>query len=206
MPLQSDWPFGDLRPLSYGAIVADPPWRFKLRSKNGIKKSPQAHYRCMKLEKIKALPVGQLAGKDAVLFLWATAPMLPQAIETMTAWGFTFKSAGAWGKRSPTGRSWGFGTGYLWRSTAEFILLGTIGEPELRSRRERNFIEAPVGDHSEKPEGLQDMVERMFRGPYAELFARRQRPGWDCWGDELESPSRGFETRSCEVDCRPQAS
>jgi N6-adenosine-specific RNA methylase IME4 len=72
------WPFGDLRPLSFPVILADPPWRFMNFSAAGEKKNPVAHYDCMTTEGIAALPVGQLAAPDAVLFMWATAPMLPR--------------------------------------------------------------------------------------------------------------------------------
>lgn len=91
----STWPFGNLRPLKYGVILADPPWRFQNFSAAGELKNPVTHYECMGLDAIKALPISQLAGPDCAMIMWATAPMLPQAIETMAAWGFVFKSAGA---------------------------------------------------------------------------------------------------------------
>lgn len=110
------WPFATLRPLSYGAILADPPWAFRLRTEAGEEKSPQAHYGCMDLDAIKALPVSHLARGDCLLVMWATAPMLPQGIETMAAWGFRFVTAGAWAKQSKTGEKWAFGTGYLFKN------------------------------------------------------------------------------------------
>lgn len=160
------WPFGDLTPLRYRVIMADPAWMFALRSPKGEAKSPQAHYRCMPLADIQALP------------------MLPQALATLNAWGFTFKSAGAWAKQSPTGASWAFGPGYIYRSAAEFWLLGTIGRPAQRSRSIRNLIVAPRREHSRKPDEMHTDIEALFDGPYVELFARSQRPGWDCWGNE----------------------
>lgn len=178
------WPFGDLTPLRYRVIMADPAWMFALRSPKGEAKSPQAHYRCMPLADIQALPVSQLAAPDCACIMWATAPMLPQALATLDAWGFTFKSAGAWAKRSPTGASWAFGPGYIYRSAAEFWLLGTIGRPAQRSRSIRNLIVAPRREHSRKPDQMRTDIEALFDGPYVELFARSQRPGWDCWGNE----------------------
>jgi N6-adenosine-specific RNA methylase IME4 len=180
----SPWPFGDLTPLRYGVILADPAWMFALRSPKGEGKSPQAHYRCMPLTDIQTLPVSQLAAPDCACIMWATAPMLPQAIDTLDAWGFTFKSAGAWAKQSPTGASWAFGPGYVYRSAAEFWLLGTIGRPAQRSRSIRNLIVAPRREHSRKPDQMHTDIEALFDGPYVELFARSQRPGWDCWGNE----------------------
>jgi N6-adenosine-specific RNA methylase IME4 len=183
------WSFGSLVPLRYRVILADPAWLFRLRSAAGEAKAPQAHYDCMPLEAIQALPVGHLAAPDSACVTWATAPMLPQAIETLQKWGFVFKTAGAWGKLSSTGEGLAFGTGYYYRSAAEFWLLGTIGQPVIRSRSIRNLILAPVQEHSRKPDQMHDDLERLFDGPYCELFARRRRPGWDCWGNQLDAPA-----------------
>jgi len=183
--MANEWPFDDLVPLRYGVILADPPWRFQNYSVKGEQKNPTAHYACMDLAAIQALPVSQLAAPDCALVMWATAPMLPQALETLAAWGFAFKSAGAWAKQSSTGAAWAFGTGYCYRSAAEFWLLGTIGRPRQRSRSTRNLIVAPVREHSRKPDQMHADIEALFHGPYAELFAREQRPGWDAWGNEI---------------------
>lgn len=180
------WPFEGLSPFRYGALLADPPWSFDNFSARGEAKNPKAHYACMSVADIAALPVGHLAAPDCALIMWATAPMLPAALEVMTAWGFTFKSAGSWAKRSRTGGKWAFGTGYCFRSAAEFYLLGTIGAPKVRSRSVRNLIVAPVREHSRKPDDMHRDVEALFAGPYAELFARQRRPGWDCWGNQAD--------------------
>ena len=177
-------PFPNLTPLHYGCILADPPWRFANYSAKGEAKNPVAHYGCMSATDLAALPVGHLAAPDCALIMWATAPLLPDAIELMRVWGFTFKSAGAWAKQSSTGQKWAFGTGYCFRSAAEFFLLGTIGKPKVRSRSVRNLIVAPVREHSRKPEDQYTMVEALFDGPYCELFSRTNRAGWDSWGAE----------------------
>ena len=178
------WPFGTLTPLKYRAILADPPWLYRLRSKKGEAKAPQAHYGCMDLDAIQALPVGHLAAPDCILMMWATAPMLPQAIATLEAWGFRFVTAGAWAKQSSTGLKWAFGTGYLLRSAAEFWLVGMIGSPRIDDRAIRNLIVAPVREHSRKPDCQYQLVERLTPGPYCELFARSRRPDWESWGKE----------------------
>jgi N6-adenosine-specific RNA methylase IME4 len=180
------WPFAGLTPLKYGVILADPPWAFRLFSDKGERKLPQAHYDCMSLADIKALPVGHLAAQDCALVMWATAPMLDVQIEVLRAWGFTFKTAGAWAKQSSTGRSWAFGGGYLYRSAVEFYILATIGRPERQSRSVRNLIVAPVREHSRKPDAMHSDLERLFPGPRCELFARERRPGWDCWGNQAD--------------------
>lgn len=179
------WPFGDLKPLRYGAMIIDPPWRFRNFSAKGEAKNPVAHYDCMDIEALRCLPVDQLAAPDCAMFMWATAPLLPEAISLMAAWGFTFKSAGAWAKQSSTGKAWAFGTGYCFRSAAEFYLLGTIGKPRVLSRSVRNLIVAPVREHSRKPDTLHANVEALYAGPYAELFAREARSGWDAWGNQV---------------------
>ena len=176
-------PFEGLR-NDYGVIYADPPWRFKLRSEVNLSKSPQGQYPCMSFEDLAKLPVQTLAGKDCVLVMWATAPMLPYAFWLMECWQFTYKTAGAWAKRAPGGEKWAFGTGYIYRSAAEFWLLGTRGAPHSHSNSIRNLIDAPRAAHSRKPHAMRQMIEQQFLGPYLELFAREQVEGWDGWGNE----------------------
>jgi N6-adenosine-specific RNA methylase IME4 len=180
-----DWPFAGLPPGAFKVIIADPPWRFRTYSDQGLQKSPQTHYDCMDLDTIKALPVGALAHPDGcALALWATAPMLPQALEVMAAWGFTYKTGGAWAKQSRTGEKWAFGTGHILRSATEFWMIGTIGRPPVLVHNVRNLIVAPVREHSRKPDDLHVAMPRLFGGPCAELFARETRPGWAAWGNE----------------------
>lgn len=170
----------------FGAILADPPWYFSNYSAKGEAKNPVAHYGCMDLVAIKALSVAHHAKPDCALVMWATAPMLPQAFDVMQTWGFEFKTAGAWAKESKTGEKIAFGTGYVYRSAAEFYLVGTLGKPVIKSRSVRNLIWAPVREHSRKPEQMHTDIEALFDGPYLELFARETRPGWTAWGNQVE--------------------
>lgn len=180
------WAFGELKQQHYGLILCDHPWRFLNRSTAGEGKNPVAHYECMTLDAIKALPVQLLAADNCALVMWAVAPLLPEAIEVMTGYGFTFKTAGAWAKQSSTGEKLAFGTGYIFRSAAEFYLVGTRGEPRVRSRSIRNLILAPVREHSRKPDQMHADLEKLFAGPRCELFARQRRPGWDSWGNQTD--------------------
>lgn len=180
------WPFGDLRPLSYRAILVDPPWRYKMRSDKGRAKSPDAHYSCMDMDALKALPVDHLAAGDCAMIMWTVFPFLAQSLELLETWGFCYKTGGAWAKQSRTGKHWAFGTGYHLRSAAEPFLIGTIGNPDICSRSMRNLIVAPVQEHSRKPDDIYTIVEALYEGPYCELFARQRRPGWDSWGYETD--------------------
>ena len=187
MSLFSPSPFSALPQYQARVILADPPWYFRNYSAKGEEKNPTAHYGCMDLAAIQALPVAELAHPGGcACIMWATAPMLPEAIDTLRAWGFAFKSAGAWAKRSSTGTRWHFGTGYCYRSAVEFWLLGTIGRPRQKSRSIRNLIVSPVREHSRKPEQMRGDIEALFDGPYIELFARQAAPGWLSWGNETD--------------------
>ena len=170
----------------YSVISADPPWSFKPYSRKNLEKMPDAHYVCMDLDWIKSLPVASLAAPDCALILWATAPLLDKAFDVMTAWGFEYKSAGAWAKQSKTGKKLAFGTGYLYRSAAEFWLLGTRGKPKSKSKSIRNLILSPVREHSRKPDQMREMIEAQFDGPYLELFSREAAPNWDAFGNQVE--------------------
>lgn len=190
-----DWPFHNLTPMKYGAILADCPWAYDMRSEKGYAKSPEAHYDTMPLDEIKKLPVGHLAGPDCYLFMWSTWPHLFQALEVMDAWGFEYVTGGSWTKRTPKGKVC-FGTGYVLRSATEPFLVGKIGSPRPASRSERNLILAPEDipnaieavrrEHSRKPPQMREMIERLVPSAFCcELFAREEWPGHDVWGNEV---------------------
>lgn len=176
----------DLQPFKYGAIAADPPWGFKNYSAKGERKNANQHYRCLPTEEIMAWSVGHLAKPDSALFLWATGPMLPDALRVMEAWGFTYKAmAFVWAKRSSRDRAWHFGLGYWTRANAEICLLGTLGRPKRLSAGVPQLIVAPVREHSRKPDEAYKRIERLVAGPYLDLCSREIRPGWDAFGDEV---------------------
>lgn len=188
------WPFGDLTPMKYGRIIADPPWKYIMRSAAGYEKSPEAHYETMDLAGIKALPVSHLAGPDCYLFMWSTWPHLPQALQVMRAWGFCYVTGGSWHKVTKTGKSC-FGNGYVLRSSTEPYLVGKIGAPQISSRSVRNIILAPEEipdgiesirrEHSRKPPEMREVTDLLLpRQHAAELFAREAWPGHDVWGNE----------------------
>lgn len=176
----------DLPEGRFGAVLADPPWAFSTWTPKGLGRSPQRHYPCMSLSEIAALPVSDLAADDCALFMWATFPMLPQALVLMAKWGFVYKSGGAWAKRGKSDAGWAFGNGYIFRGAAELLLVGTRGQPKWRSRSERNLWVAPIQEHSRKPDAIHEMIERTAAAPFVELFGRRSRNGWTVWGNDRE--------------------
>jgi N6-adenosine-specific RNA methylase IME4 len=166
----------------YGVIYADPPWRFEPYSRDtGMDRAADNHYPTMELDAIKAIQIP--AADDCVLFLWATAPMLPQAIEVMHAWGFDYKSHCVWLKDR-------LGTGYWFRNKHELLLVGTRGNipAPAQGQQYASVIAARVDDHSAKPNHFAEIIEELFPNlPAIELFARVPRLGWEVWGNEVAS-------------------
>ena len=169
----------------YGVIYADPEWRFEPWSrKTGLDRAADNHYPTSVTDVIAERPVEDIAAKDCVLFLWATAPMLPEAMEVLIAWGFDYKTHMVWRKQRP-GK--GRGTGYWVTGEHELLLIGTHGRvPAPATAMAPSVLEAPVGKHSEKPELFAELIEKQFPNvPKIELNCRgKPRPGWDAWGNE----------------------
>jgi N6-adenosine-specific RNA methylase IME4 len=184
-------PFTKLAAHQAGVVLADPPWSFITYSPKGWHKSAHAHYPCMDLSDILALPVAALAAPDSVLVLWSTQVHLLHALAVLDRWGFSFKTVAAWAKQSKSGQRWQFGTGYRLRSAAEFFLIGTRGRPRQLSRSSRNLIVAPVREHSRKPDEIYELIERTWPGPHVELFARYPRTAWNQWPEPIaEAPAQ----------------
>jgi len=180
---QDTWPFGDLQPHSFNMIMADPPWRFAVRSEKGEGKSAQAHYKTMPLDEINAMPVLDLAAPDCTLWLWCTAPMLPQQLTTVAAWGFTYCTEGVWVKMTTHGKV-AFGTGYGLRGAHEPFIIAKRGEPKL-TRSTRSVIHGKAREHSRKPEEAYFEAERLMpKANRLDMFSRTDRPNWTSWGDE----------------------
>ncbi|MCG5239541.1 MT-A70 family methyltransferase [Azospirillum doebereinerae] len=191
----ASWPFQGLVPARYRLIAADPAWLFALRSPKGEGKAPQAHYDCMPLDAIKALPVGQLADRrGCLLWLWGTWAMLPEALETGRAWGFRYVTGFPWVKRTVSGKL-AFGPGYVVRVSTEHVTLWAIGDPPYgpgcKSERgillDGEVLDAATREHSRKPDEQYAMARRLIpEGPACELFARQSWPGWDVWGNQTD--------------------
>lgn len=156
----------------------------------------ERHYPTMALEDIKALPVAQLADKDCALFLWATFPLLPEALEVIQAWGFQFKTvAFTWIKLAPKSDKIHWGMGYWTRSNAEICLLATKGQPRRISKNVHQVIISHVEEHSKKPDEARRRIEALMGDvPRVELFARQATPGWDVWGNEVNDSISWYTT------------
>ena len=168
-----------LPPGGFATILVDPPWPLQ---------GGEKHYRTMSLARIKALPVGTLAARDAHLWLWTTNALLPKAYEVAEAWGFTVRSPLTWVKFRL-----GLGGRYQLRNATEQLLFCTRGKAPLGSRSQPTWFNAPVTEHSRKPAEQFAIIERVSPGPYLELFARRRPESnqpWAVWGDQVDSDIR----------------
>lgn len=163
----------------YTVIYSDPPWRYDFSETTT--REIENQYPTMDVEEIKAMEIP--AHEDSVLFLWATAPKLREALEVMEAWKFEYKTHAIWDKGK-------IGMGYWFRGQHELLLIGTKGNvsPPLPADRISSVITETRGNHSVKPD-LHELIEKMCRnGNYLELFARGEPPNksWTFWGNQTK--------------------
>lgn len=177
----------------YRTIVADPPWPYPddkrgwgigvgADSWRGNQRRKKMPYQSMTLDAIRALPVSDLSDAAAHLYIWTTNRHLHEAFHVAEAWGFRHAQTLVWAK-SPLGSF----LGGAYRSNVEFVLFcrrGTLATQSRSTTAWFNWSRVGAGAHSRKPEAFLDLVEQVSPGPYVELFARRDRLGWDTWGNE----------------------
>ena len=178
----------------YKTIVVDPPWQYgkwgkASDSETARKKFPNGQwskqydkgYDHLTVDEIKALPVGDIADENCDLYLWVTQKYLPDAFAVIKAWGFKYCQTLTWCK-APRGT----GQGGLYCPTTEFIILARRGKmPKNKIRIDTTWWQVKrTKKHSKKPEQFQDIIEMQGDEPRLEMFARRERPGWDIWGNE----------------------
>ena len=173
----------------YRVILADPPWHYFASSSKQSRRATEAHYPTLSITSIRALPVGELADTDCTLFLWITAPMLPELPGILEAWSFDFRTlAFVWIKLNRKAPSLFWGMGNWTRANAEYCVLAVKGHPKRVSAAVHQVIISPVEEHSKKPDETRDRIVRLMGDVLrVELFARQRTPGWDVWGNEVES-------------------
>ena len=174
----------------YSTILADPPWQFQNRTgKVAPEHRRLSRYVTLTFEQIKMLPVPEISSEVAHLYLWIPNALLPQGLEVMKTWGFTYKSNIVWLKIRKDGGPDGRGVGFYFRNVTELILFGVKGKNARTlapGRSQVNYLSSRKREHSRKPDEQYPLIESCSPGPYLELFARGVREGWDCWGNQAE--------------------
>lgn len=208
----TDWPFGILNRRAYGVIYADPAWKFVGYNASGSgvpQRADEQHYSTMTVEDMASLPIAQLARNNCALCMWSTSSHTQQAFWLADQWGFKFSSKlFSWAKLNPkwaevdddgpgNPKLWHMGMGKGSRRNTEDCWLFTRAKPVRTLIKKdngkiepdfgvRELLISPVREHSRKPNEAYNRIERLFAGPYCELFARSNRPGWDSWDNETE--------------------
>ncbi len=174
----------------FSVIYADPPWPWETWGElsGKISSAPDNHYATSSIDAIMKLPVAALAAADSVLLLWCTGPHITIGNHTkiIEAWGFKPSTvAFVWLKQNPSGVGLHSGQGYWTLANAEVCFVATKGAPLRLATNVHQVVLAPVGEHSAKPEEVRRRIERLFAGPYLELYGRGLVPGWTVWGNEI---------------------
>lgn len=173
---------------TYDIILADPPWNFKTYGESDAN-LPQSHYPTMSVEDIAALPVKELTAVNCALFFWVVDWMSPSVCESIVkAWGFTYRTrAWTWVKAKPSGFGFHIGRGYYTQSNPEDCWLCVKGSMPVSSHSISSIIYDSVKEHSRKPDDQYRKIETLYPNKnYLEMFARRRRPGWDVFGNQVE--------------------
>jgi N6-adenosine-specific RNA methylase IME4 len=174
----------------FSTILADPPWQFTNRTGKVAPEHKRLNrYGTMDLAAICGLPVAEAAASTAHLYLWVPNALLPEGLEVLRAWGFTYKSNLIWHKIRKDGGPDGRGVGFYFRNVTEIVLFGTRGKDARTlapGRSQVNFLATRKREHSRKPDELYPLIEACSPGPRLEMFARGARPGWTVWGNQAD--------------------
>ncbi len=182
----------------FSTVLADPPWQFQNRTgKMAPEHKRLSRYPTLSLEEIKALPVQSALKETAHLYLWVPNALLAEGLQVMEAWGFTYKTNLIWYKIRKDGGPDRRGVGFYFRNVTEMILFGVRGKNARTlqpGRTQENIIASQKREHSRKPDEQYQIIESCSEGPYLEMFARGNRPQWECWGNQAEDYSPDWET------------
>lgn len=169
---------GKLPETKYRVLYADPPWSYSNTPPEGTTEA-RDHYSTMSMDELEKLPVSALAEDDAVLFLWVTSPILPEALDLAKAWGFTYKASFVWDKIKHN-------MGHYNSVRHELLLVCVKGscQPDVRQLFD-SVVSVERTEHSAKPEEFRTIIDTIYpHGKRLELFARREAPGWEAWGND----------------------
>lgn len=182
--------FSEFEGMKFGTILADPPWQFTNRTgKVAPEHRRLSRYSTMTLDEICALPVEAITDEPSHLYLWVPNALLPEGLQVMQSWGFTYKSNIIWHKIRKDGGPDGRGVGFYFRNVTEILLFGTRGKNARTlppGRRQVNFLATRKREHSRKPDEQYHLIEDCSWGPRLELFSRGKRDGWEAWGNEVD--------------------
>jgi len=185
----------------FSTILADPPWQFQNRTgKMAPEHKRLSRYPTMTLQEIKDLPVNAIVNDPAHLYLWVPNALLPEGLQVMESWGFTYKTNLIWYKVRKDGGPDRRGVGFYFRNVTEVILFGVRGKKNVRTlqpgRSQENIISSMKREHSRKPDEQYNLIESCSSGPFIELFARGPRKGWFTWGNQAEEYTPDWNTYS----------
>lgn len=185
----------------YQIIYADPPWSYndkmEMKGVHGKIRGAKSFYPTMSIREIKSLPIPDMADDNCILFLWATMPLLQEALDVIKAWGFQYKTCGfVWVKKTSQGRNH-VGMGHYTRGNAELCLIGTKGKLKRINGSISQIVETVVREHSKKPNLVRKLIVDLYGDiPRIELFARGDKArdlfdfnrfdGWDVFGNQVE--------------------
>lgn len=188
----------------YNVIYIDPPWSYRDKTGRGFIHGAEENYQVMTNADIIALPIKEITQKHCVCFLWATVPLMPEAMDTLKAWGFQYKTMITWRKIMS------MGMGYWFRGQCEHLLLGVKGNVKAFRQQQANFYESQVfevdecyqskaGKHSQKPHYFREMINKAVQVSFPEpvklemfartregLFPHDEYKGWDVYGNQIE--------------------
>ena len=147
----------------YQIIYADPPWSYSISNSVAGGRGQNTKYRCLRPVEIYDLPVNDITEDHCVLFIWATFPMLPEALYTIKAWGFYYKTnAFTWVKKNKKANTNFFGMGKWTRRNSEICLLATKGKPKAINHSISEIIESPIEEHSKKPAIIRELIVKLW--------------------------------------------
>ncbi|MBE9491653.1 MAG: S-adenosylmethionine-binding protein [Bacteroidetes bacterium] len=184
--------------IKFSTILADPPWQFQNRTgKMAPEHKRLSRYPTLTLQQIKDIPVNKVLNDTAHLYLWVPNALLAEGLAVMENWGFTYKTNLIWYKIRKDGGPDRRGVGFYFRNVTEVILFGVRGKNARTlspGRTQENIIVQRKREHSRKPDEQYDIIESCSNGPFLEMFARGNRKGWFCWGNQAEDYYPEWET------------